>query len=82
MVQDTRNSPVPDIVAFRCDFADWLKRLRRRDQRIAKSLALGHRTGDVAKRFNVCDGRVSQLRRELAASWRQFVGEADGNAAA
>ena len=24
VVQDTRNAPVPDIVAFRCDFADWL----------------------------------------------------------
>ena len=27
VVEDTRNAPVPDIVAFRCDFADWLKSL-------------------------------------------------------
>jgi hypothetical protein len=75
VVEDTRSAPVPDIVAFRVDFADWLKSLRRRDRRIAESLAVGNRTGDVAKRFNVSAGRVSQLRRELAESWRAFVGD-------
>ena len=61
VVEDTRTATVPDIVAFRCDFSDWLKSLRRRDRRIAESLALGNRTTDVAKRFKVCAGRVSQL---------------------
>ena len=74
--QDTRTAPVPEIVAFRCDFADWLASLKRRDRRIAESLAIGNRTGDVAKRFDVSAGRVSQLRHELADSWRAFVGEA------
>lgn len=75
VVQDTRTATVPDIVSFRVDFAAWLKSLRRRDRRIAESLALGNRTSDVAKRFKVCAGRVSQLRRELAESWREFVGD-------
>ena len=75
VVEDTRTTPVPDIVAFRVDFSDWLKSLRRRDRRIAESLALGNRTGDVAKRFKVSAGRVSQLRRELAESLRAFVGD-------
>ena len=75
VVQDTRTAPVPEIVSFRVDFADWLGRLSRRDRRIAETLALGNRTSDVAKRFNVSAGRVSQLRRELAASWRQFTGD-------
>jgi hypothetical protein len=75
VVQDTRSAPVSEIVAFRCDFADWLKSLRRRDRRIAESLAIGNRTGDVAQRFKVSAGRVSQLRRELAESWRAFVGD-------
>ena len=35
VVEDTRSAPVSDIVAFRCDFSDWLKSLRRRDRRIA-----------------------------------------------
>jgi hypothetical protein len=30
----------------------------------------------VAKTFRLTAGRVSQLRRELYESWRQFVGEA------
>ena len=55
-MQDTRTAPVPEIVTFRCDFADWLKRLNRRDRRIAETLALGNRTSDVAKRFNVSAG--------------------------
>jgi hypothetical protein len=75
VVVDTRSAPVSDIVAFRRDVADWLKSLRCRDRRIAESLALGNRTTDVAKRFKVCAGRVSQLRRELAESWTKFVGE-------
>jgi len=73
VVQDTRTAPVPEIVAFRCDFADWLKAIGRRNRRIAESLAVGHRTSDVAKRFKVSRGRVSQLRRELAESWHTFV---------
>jgi hypothetical protein len=75
VVQDTRSTPVPDIVAFRCDFAAWLRSLPRRDRRITETLALGNRTSDVAKRFRVTEGRISQLRRELAESWRVFVGE-------
>ena len=75
VVEDTRTATVPDIVAFRCDFADWLKTLRRRDRRIAESLAIGNRTSDVAKRFDVSAGRISQLRKELAESWRRFVGD-------
>ena len=49
VVQDTRSAPVSEIVAFRCDFAEWLKSLRR---------------------------------RELAESWRAFVGDEPGEAAA
>ena len=44
-------------------------------RRIAEALALGHTTADVAKRFRVTPGRVSQLRRELQNSWQTFHGE-------
>lgn len=74
-VIDTRHAPVPDVVAFRCDFSEWLKSLKYRDRRIAEFLSLGHRTRDAAQRFKVSEGRVSQLRRELAESWQQFVGD-------
>ena len=77
VVQDTRLAPVPNIVAFRCDFKDWLNSLKRRDRRMAETLALGNRTTDVARKFHVSEGRVSQLRRELAESWSEFIGEND-----
>jgi DNA-binding CsgD family transcriptional regulator len=76
VVEDTRTSTVPEIVAFRCDFSDWLASLSRRDRHIAESLAIGNRTSDVAQRFDVSAGRVSQLRREFSESWKAFVGDA------
>ena len=75
VVQDTRSAPVPEIVSFRVDFADWLASLSRRDRHIAESLAIGNRTSDVAQRFDVSAGRVSQLRREFSESWKTFVGD-------
>ena len=75
VVQDTRSSPVPDIVSFRLDFAEWLGRLPRRNRCIAESLAIGNRTKDVSRRFGVSEGRITQLRRELADSWIAFRGE-------
>ena len=41
-----------------------------------KILALSHTTGEVAKRFRVSAGRISQLRRDLQRSWEEFQGEA------
>ena len=82
VIVDTRSSPVPEIVAFRCDFAAWLASLPRRDCRIAESLAMGDRTSEAARKFEVSEGRVSQLRRELAESWRAFVGDERATAAA
>jgi len=75
VVEDDR-TPIPDQVAFRCDFPAWLDTLPRRNRRIAKTLALNHTTGEVAKRFGVSAGRISQLRRDLERSWQQFHGEA------
>ena len=75
VVQDTRTAPVPEIVSFRIDFSDWLKGLPRRKRLIAKSLALGNRTGEIARRFCVSPGRISQLRRNFADSWAAYQGE-------
>ena len=74
-VVDDYATPVPDQAAFRCDFPAWLAAQSRRTRRIAEALALGHTTADVAKRFRVTPGRVSQLRRELQNSWQTFHGE-------
>jgi DNA-directed RNA polymerase specialized sigma24 family protein len=75
VVEDTRSAPVPETVAFRMDFADWLHRMPKRNRQIVEFLAIGNRTGEAARKFGVSEGRVSQLRRELDESWRAFTGE-------
>jgi len=75
VVVDTRTAPVPDIVAFRCDFPAWLDTLSRRNRKITLTLASNESTNGVARKFRVSPGRISQLRRELAKSWRTFVGD-------
>jgi hypothetical protein len=71
-----------ELAASRLDFPAWLDTLKPRDRRIAMKLATSETTSNTARKFGVSQGRVSQLRRELAASWRQFTGETDGTAAA
>jgi len=79
VVEDHR-TPVPEQAAFRCDFPAWLASLPRRNRRIAVSLSLGHSTSEVAKRFRVSPGRVSQLRREMHQSWDEFHGDSTAGA--
>jgi hypothetical protein len=80
IVEDRTAGPA-EIARTRIDFAAWLDSLKRRDRRIALKLAAGDKTSDVAKRFNISAGRISQVRRELAESWRKFVGDDEGPAA-
>ena len=81
LVEDHRAGPF-DIVRTRLDFAAWLQSLPVKSRRIAKMLAKGERTSDVARKFGLSNGRISQIRLELAASWRRFVGDAEPPAAA
>jgi len=72
ILADDSFTPVPDQAAFRLDFTAWLKRLGRRDRRVAEFLALGHSPSDAARRFHISRARVSQLRAQLRASWEQL----------
>ncbi len=74
VVEDT-HTPVPEQVAFRIDFPTWLKSHTKRNRKITTALSLGHGTGEVAQRFKVSAGRVSQLRREFCQSWQEFHDE-------
>jgi len=76
LIEDRRCGPF-DIVRTKLDFAAWLRSLPTRLRRIAKTLANGERTRDVARKFGLSQGRISQIRSELLASWRRFVGDAD-----
>jgi hypothetical protein len=76
LVEDKNATPAV-LAATRIDFPAWLDTLGRRNRKIAQFLALGNGTGEAARKFGISEGRISQLRRELAEAWRQFVGEMD-----
>jgi len=73
-LHENTRSPVPDQVQFRCDFPRWLRRLDGRDRRVARELMAGERPVDVASKFGLTKGRVSQLRRAFKQDWDAYVG--------
>jgi len=81
LVEDRHCGPA-QIACTRIDFESWLHSLPCRHRRLAKYLSLGNRTSDAARKFRVSNGRVSQVRRELAESWRKFIGDEPDDAAA
>jgi hypothetical protein len=74
LVEDRRAKPA-DVAIVRVDFTAWLSTLSLRLRRIAEVLASGESTNQVAERFQVTAGRVSQLRAQLERSWEMFQGE-------
>ena len=75
LVEDRRAGPA-ETAAARIDFGHWMKTLSKRNRRLAETLALGEPTQDVARRFRLSPGRISQLRRTLKESWERFQGGA------
>ena len=76
IIEDRRATPA-DTAACRIDFQDWLGRLTGQQRRIAKLLATGEKASVAAKRFHLTNGRISQLRKELQASWEAFQAQAN-----
>ena len=74
LVEDRQAGPA-EIAAARIDVAAWLKSLSKRQRQIAKSLALGTSTSEVARQYRLSAGRVSQLRSWFRQHWEQFQGE-------
>jgi hypothetical protein len=74
-LQDNTQSPVPDQAAFRCDFPVWLGRWSERDRRLIQDMARDERTTDLADKFKMSPGRISQLRREFHEDWEQFCAD-------
>lgn len=66
---------VADQAAFNLDFPVWRASLSPIKRGTADLLAQGHSTSTVARLLGVCPPRISQIRRELAASWYAFHGE-------
>jgi hypothetical protein len=74
LVENGKCTPA-DLAASRIDFSEWLGRMPYRRRKIAEALAAGFRTEEVAQVFNLSRGRISQLRREFEANWREFQRE-------
>ncbi len=67
---DGRRWPIPDQVAFKLDFAAFLRSLNPRDRRIVRFLALGHSGQEAAQKFKLSPGRMSQLRHQWCREWQ------------
>ena len=73
LVEDRHATPA-DLAAARIDVAEWFRAMKPRARKIAKALAGGESTQNVALQFGVSPARISQLRRELQESWEEFQG--------
>ncbi len=67
----SRENPA-EVAGFWIDYQSWLATYDDRKRRIAEALAVGGRTGEVAKEFGVSAGRIAQMRREFEDSWDIF----------
>jgi hypothetical protein len=71
LAEDNSISPADEAI-FHLDYEAWLAGLAEPKRRVAELLAVGHEPGLVARLVGVSPARVSQLRHELEASWREF----------
>jgi hypothetical protein len=74
-VTDNTRTPPDEQAVFRIDFPAWLQTRSDRDQRLIADLAVGERTGDVARKFGLSASRISQLRRAFCEDWARFCDE-------
>ena len=72
---EDRRVSVADAVQFKIDYEDWYEQQSERDKRIITDLSRGERTGDVAKKYGVSDGLISQYRKRYRNSWDNFIGD-------
>ena len=63
-----------EIAAFRVDFAAWLETLDRSLRRTVLLMASGEQTSQLAKRFRLSAGRISQIRKLLNGKWLEYQG--------
>ena len=80
LIEDRHTTPA-EVARVRIDMEDWLKSLPFRDRQVAEYLSLNNRTSDAARKFKVSNGRISQIRADLAKSWKTFTNDNEGNAA-
>jgi len=74
LTYDRRTTPA-DLARFRMDFDAWLPMLSKRNRTIALALAMGDSGNEIADRYSVSAGRISQIKNQLLESWGAFMGE-------
>jgi hypothetical protein len=74
-LHDNTKSPPDQQAMFRIDFPSWRASRNDRDRDVLDDLMLGERTLDVAGKYGLSPGRVSQLRREFLLDWRRYISE-------
>jgi hypothetical protein len=75
VLHENGRTPVPEQVCFRLDFPACRRTHARRIRRLMDAMILGESTGDLARKYGLSPGRISQLRRALHNDWRHFCGE-------
>jgi hypothetical protein len=74
-LHDNTRTPPDEQCAFRIDFPAWRATHAERDRRVLDDLMLGERTLEVAGKYGLSPGRVSQQRREFLLDWRRYCDE-------
>jgi hypothetical protein len=67
-----QSASVPDAVAFRVDIPAFLRTLPKRDQQIARDLAIGTGTKEVSQKFGVSAAAISQFRTRFRKKYDAF----------
>ena len=78
---DNTLTPPDEQAAFRIDFPVWIHTHSQRHRKLLQDLMHGHQTKDLASKYGMSPGRISQLRREFRDDWDSFCGEPDLSAA-
>jgi hypothetical protein len=71
-LHDNTQTPPDEQCAFRIGVPAWRATHAERDRRLLDDLMLGERILEVAGKYGLSPGRVSQLRRELHDDWEHF----------
>lgn len=59
--------------AFKIDFEDWYRNQSARDQEIIREMFMGSTTNELAEKFGVSAGAISQRRRKYETSWKNYM---------
>jgi hypothetical protein len=70
---EDRRTNVAGSAQFKLDFEEWLRRQTPRDRKIILDLMVGETTGDVAKKYGVSAGLISQYRKRYGNNWNAYI---------